>query len=152
MNFPLEPDEAISAPPILEEILGVPIKYVGKNRMDYIVEVQSEGAVRALQPNLALLKTLSTRGLIVTALAHEKGVDFVSRCFFPGVGIDEDPVTGSAHCCLGPYWRKKLGKDELVAKQVSARGGLLKLQIQGERILISGQAVTTLEGQLCESI
>ncbi|MBT3320436.1 MAG: PhzF family phenazine biosynthesis protein [Clostridia bacterium] len=148
MNFPLEREEKTPPPPSLEEILGVPFKYVGKNRMDYLVEVENQETLAQLETDFALLKTVSTRGLIVTALSDEPDVDFVSRCFFPGLGIDEDPVTGSAHCCLGPYWSSKLGKDELTAKQVSARGGLLKLQLLGERILISGRAVTTLSGEL----
>lgn len=150
MNFPAEHEEPTETPAGLAEILGAAFKYVGKNRMDYLVEVEDEDVVKRLQPDFALMKKISTRGLLVTALSEEPDIDFVSRCFFPGYGIDEDPVTGSAHCCLGPYWGSKLKKDKLTAKQVSARGGLLKLQLHDERVLISGQAVTTLSGELCE--
>lgn len=148
LNFPLEPAEGIEAPEILNDCFNVPFKYVGKNRMDYIVEVEDEEVVRSLQPDIALLNTMETRGVIVTATTNEPEVDFVSRFFCPSIGVNEDPVTGSAHCCLGPYWQEKLGKDRFTAKQLSARGGLLKLHILSERILIYGQAVTTLTGEL----
>ncbi|KIL35658.1 oxidoreductase [Cohnella kolymensis] len=148
LDFPLERDNACEAPGFLEEALGVPLKYVGRNRMDYIVEVENQEVVKSLKPKMELLRRLEGRGVIVTSRANDKAVDFVSRCFFPGVGIDEDPVTGSAHCCLGPYWQKRLHKDEFSALQISKRGGVLKLKIEGERIRISGQAVTTLKGRL----
>lgn len=148
LNFPLEPAEEIASPQILKDCFKVPFKYVGKNRMDYIVEVEDEEVVRCLKPDIALLNTMETRGVIVTAKSHEPDVDFVSRFFCPSIGVNEDPVTGSAHCCLGPYWQEKLGKDRFTAKQLSARGGLLKLNVLSERILIYGQAVTTLTGEL----
>ncbi|WP_440947431.1 PhzF family phenazine biosynthesis protein [Methanosarcina sp. T3] len=88
------------------------------------------------------------RGVIVTARAGTGGYDFVSRFFAPEIGVWEDPVTGSAHCCLGPYWQKKLNKDEFVAYQASERGGVLKVKVTGERVLISGKAVTVMEGEL----
>lgn len=116
--------------------------------MDYIVEVEDQKTVKNLQPDLALMKMMTTRGVIVTAAAEEADIDFVSRCFFPALGIDEDPVTGSAHCCLGPYWAKKLGKRELKAKQISERGGELALSVDDERIFIYGQAVTVLKGDI----
>lgn len=150
LDFPLEPDEETEPPRLLRESLGVPFKYAGKNRMDYIVEVEDEAAVKNLQPDLALMKMITTRGVIVTAAADGTGADFVSRCFFPALGIDEDPVTGSAHCCLGPYWAEKLGRRELSARQLSERGGELKLSVQDERILIYGQAVTVIKGELVE--
>lgn len=148
LDFPLEMDEETEAPGLLRESLGVPLIYVGKNRMDYIVEVENESTVKSLEPDLALMKLITSRGVIVTAAADEGGTDFVSRCFFPAIGIDEDPVTGSAHCCMGPYWAKKLGKRELSARQVSERGGEIKLSVLDERILIYGQAVTVLKGEL----
>lgn len=148
LNFPLEPAEGIEAPELLKDCFNVPFKYVGKNRMDFIIEVEDEKVVRCLQPDIALLNTIETRGVIVTARSNEPDVDFVSRFFCPSIGVNEDPVTGSAHCCLGPYWKEKLGKDRFTAKQLSARGGLLKLHILSERILIYGQAVTTLTGEL----
>lgn len=148
LDFPLELDEATDAPSLLRESLGVSFKYVGKNRFDYLVEVEDESTVRNLQPDLALMKMIGPRGVMVTAAADDRDTDFVSRCFFPAIGIDEDPVTGSAHCCMGPYWANKLGKRELDAKQISERGGELRLHVLEERILIYGQAVTVLKGEL----
>jgi predicted PhzF superfamily epimerase YddE/YHI9 len=148
LNFPLEPDEETDIPAMMRESLGVPIKYVGKNRIDYIVEVEDEQTVRNLQPDLALMKSITTRGVLVTAQADDEDTDFVSRCFFPAIGIPEDPVTGSAHCCLGPYWANKLKKLQLNARQVSERGGELRLKVLDERILIYGQAVTVIKGEL----
>lgn len=148
LDFPLERDNVCEPPEFLVEALGVPFKYAGRNRLDYIVEVENEDVVKSLRPNKELLKLLEGRGVIVTGRANDQAIDFVSRCFFPGIGIDEDPVTGSAHCCLGPYWQTRLNKNELSALQVSKRGGVLKLKLEGERIRISGQAVTTLKGYL----
>jgi predicted PhzF superfamily epimerase YddE/YHI9 len=148
MNFPLE-EENETVPPIeLIEGLGIPFKYIGKNRLDYIVEIEDEEAVRKLQPNFNLLKAVKSRGVIVTSPSSRSDIDFVSRCFYPALGVDEDPVTGSAHCCLGPYWQKKLNKNEFTSLQLSKRGGLLKLKIVEDRILISGQAITTLKGEI----
>jgi predicted PhzF superfamily epimerase YddE/YHI9 len=95
-----------------------------------------------------LLKQLPVRGVIVTSLASTPGYDFVSRFFAPGSGIDEDPVTGSAHCCLGPFWRDRLHKDEFLAYQASARGGVIRVRCQGDRVYLGGQAVTVLRGEL----
>lgn len=148
MDFPAEPDEETKAPELLREALGVPLKYIGKNRIDYIVEVDDEQTVKDLQPDINMMKNITTRGVLVTAKADDEDTDFVSRCFFPAIGISEDPVTGSAHCCLGPYWAKKLDKTQLNARQVSERGGELRLKVLGERILIYGQAVTVIKGEL----
>jgi PhzF family phenazine biosynthesis protein len=148
LNFPLELEEKCNAPMFLLDSLGVTPLYVGKNRIDYIVEVASEDIVRALKPDFNLLKQVKSRGVIVTSKADSDAYDFVSRCFYPATGINEDPVTGSAHCCLGPYWQAKLNKSDLTAYQVSQRGGVLNLKIMGNRILISGQAITTLRGML----
>ncbi|WP_010275801.1 PhzF family phenazine biosynthesis protein [Paenibacillus senegalensis] len=152
MNFPLEIEQESVPPSKLTEGLGISFKYIGKNRLDYIVEVEDEEAVRSLQPNFGLWKSVECRGIIVTSRSRRADVDFVSRCFYPAIGVDEDPVTGSAHCCLGPYWQNKLKKNELVAVQLSRREGLLKLKIleDDRRILILGQAVTTLKGKLLE--
>lgn len=153
MNFPLEPPQPCEAPQALIEGLGgFRYRSTGKNRMDYIVEVENEEAVRTLLPNFQLLKTVQARGIIVTAKSDRPDIDFVSRCFYPAVGVDEDPVTGSAHCCLGPYWRDKLGKSELAAMQLSKRQGLLQLKVLKERILIRGQAVLTLKGKLVNEV
>lgn len=148
LDFPLEPASACEPPDSLVKGLGVPFKYIGRNRMDYIVEVENEDTVKSLNPDLSLLKQLEGRGVIVTSRANDEAVDFVSRCFFPAIGIDEDPVTGSAHCCLGPYWQQQLRKSEISALQISKRGGVLKLQLSGDRIRISGQAITTLKGRI----
>ncbi len=152
LDFPSQPIDPISPPvDLLQCLAGVPPVAVGKGawaEANYLVEVASEAVVRSLQPNLALMKTLPAMGVIVTALGTQPEVDFVSRYFAPAVGIDEDPVTGSAHCSLAPYWQAKLGKTHFVAKQVSRREGLLRVQIEGDRVLISGQAVTVLRGTL----
>ena len=148
LNFPAKPETLSDAPPGLAEALGVAPVYVGRNAFDYIVEVESETVVRALTPDHTMLRTLNVRGVMVTARADTAGLDFVSRFFAPGSGIDEDPVTGSAHCCLGPYWAGKLGKTEFTAYQASPRGGLIRVSVIGERVLLQGQAVTILQGQL----
>jgi len=132
----------------LTKALGATPQYVGKNQMDYLLELDSEETVRNLKPDFGLLKTLPVRGVIVTSKATSPDYDFVSRFFAPGVGIDEDPVTGSAHCCLGPFWRDRTGKDDFVAYQASARGGTIKVSCRGERVLLSGQAVLVLRGEI----
>ncbi len=142
LNFPAETESAAEAPKELVTALGVPFKYVGRNRMDYIVEVDSEKTVRELRPDHRTLKEVDTRGVIVTSLSDDPRYDFVSRFFVPGAGIDEDPVTGSAHCCLGPYWAERLGKTAMKAYQASNRGGVLKVTIDGDRVLIGGKAIT----------
>ena len=116
--------------------------------MDYIVQMDSEETVRNLKPNFSLLIQIETRGVIVTAASSSPEFDFVSRFFGPKAGINEDPVTGSAHCCLGPFWQKRLGKDTFTAYQVSERGGLVKVHVDGDRIRLGGQAVTVLRGEL----
>lgn len=148
LNFPVEIASECSAPETLVQALGVDYKYIGKNRMDYIVEVENEEIVRNLKPDFSLLKEVEARGVIVTSASKDPSYDFVSRCFYPAFGIDEDPVTGSAHCCLGPYWMNKLNKSSLNAIQLSARQGTLKLEVGQERIILSGQSVTRLRGQL----
>jgi PhzF family phenazine biosynthesis protein len=148
MDFPATPNEAADAPPQLAQALGIEPVYVGRNKFDYLVEVESEAALRALDPDHSLLRKLSIRGIIVTARASD--YDFVSRFFAPGSGVDEDPVTGSAHCALGPYWAGKLGKTCFRAFQASARGGEVGVRIppEGGRVILSGQAVTVMHGEL----
>jgi PhzF family phenazine biosynthesis protein len=148
MDFPATPESPADAPPALTAALGVPPGYVGRNVFDYLVEVASEDVVRRLAPDLALLKTVEARGVCVTARATTPGFDFVSRFFGPASGIDEDPVTGSAHCCLGPYWSRKLGRPELVGYQASARGGTVRVRNAGERVQLGGQAVTVMRVEL----
>ncbi len=150
LDFPATPDEPAKAPEGLAGALGAAPTYVGRSMYDYLVEVESEGAVRGLRPDFGLLKSLDVRGTIVTARSDSPGCDFVSRFFAPGAGIDEDPVTGSAHCCLGPYWSRRLGGREFVAHQVSARGGRVRVRLAGDRVILGGRAVTVLRGVLIE--
>ena len=148
MNFPAKIEEQAVAPVGLIEALGVPVKYVGKNQFDYLVEVESEEIVRNIKPDFGLLLSVAARGVIVTSLVDSHEYDFVSRFFAPNVGVYEDPVTGSAHCCLSPFWSKRLGKDELVGYQASARGGVVNVRYAGDRVFLGGQAVTVLRGEL----
>lgn len=148
MDFPAEPPDAVSATPVLLRALGVEALYVGKNRFDYLVEVESESILRQIQPDFKLLAEVCDRGVMVTSGTDQTEIDFVSRFFAPAVGVDEDPVTGSAHCCLAPFWSRRLDKDELVGFQASRRGGVVRTRLQGNRVLLSGQAVTVLEGHL----
>ncbi len=145
LDFPLEEAEPISPPQELVDGLKVPFIYVGQNRMDYIVETESEAVLRSLRPDKEMLSKLTNRGVMVTCKSDNDKFDFVSRFFAPALGIDEDPVTGSAHCCLGPYWRRKLGKDEFTAYQASKRGGILQLKVD-DRVYIRGQARTVFSG------
>ena len=146
MDFPAKPEEPAPAPDGLIEALGASPKYIGKNEFDYIVELDSEDTVRRLKPDFTLLEKIPVRGVIVTSRAAD--YDFVSRFFAPASGIPEDPVTGSAHCCLGPFWRERLNKTEFVAYQASARGGVVRVRLEGDRVLLGGQAVTVLRGEL----
>jgi len=148
MDFPVKPEEPAEAPPRLAEALGAAPKYVGRNKFDYLAELESEAVVRGLKPNFSLLSELPVRGVIVTARSETPAFDFVSRFFAPGSGVAEDPVTGSAHCCLGPYWAKYLEKKEFLAYQASARGGVVRVRLNGDRVILGGQAVTTLRGEL----
>lgn len=149
LNFPATLEKRSDPPPGLLESLGVPKPtYVGKNKFDYLVEVESEEAVRALKPDHAGLRKIPVRGVIVTSRSSNGKYDFVSRFFAPGSGIDEDPVTGSAHCCLTPYWAAKLGKQEMVAYQASPRGGSLRVRLNGDRVSLAGRAVTIFRGRL----
>jgi PhzF family phenazine biosynthesis protein len=152
MNFPATPPAATETLPGLTEALGVVARYVGKSRYDYLVEVESEGAVRALTPDFGKLKALPVRGIMVTSAADDDAFDFVSRFFAPGAGVDEDPVTGSAHCSLGPYWAERLGKDTLVAYQASARGGIVRVRLADDRVYLAGHAVTVLRGELAGEV
>ncbi len=148
LDFPLTPAEKAEAPPGLLLALGTSALYVGRNRFDYLVEVDSEAALRGIAPDFKALSTVPVRGIIVTSRAANPRFDFVSRFFAPAAGVDEDPVTGSAHCCLGDYWSKRLGKNELVAFQASARGGVVKVRVTKDRAILGGQAVTVAKGEL----
>jgi PhzF family phenazine biosynthesis protein len=148
LDFPAEPASPVAAPERLLGALGVEPVNVGRNRMDIIVEVASEAIVRGAQPDMGILGTVPTRGVIVTSRSAAPDYDFVSRFFAPAAGIPEDPVTGSAHCCLAPYWAERLGKDELVGYQASARGGIVRVRLAGDRVKLLGQAVTVIRGEL----
>lgn len=148
LDFPATPEEPATPPDDLAKALGVSPKYVGQNQEDYLVEVSIEETVRGIKPDFGLLRQVTDRGVIVTSLSRSRGYDFISRFFAPAVGIDEDPVTGSAHCCLGPFWGKRLGRKELVGYQASPRGGTVRVRVGEERVYLGGQAVTILRGEL----
>jgi PhzF family phenazine biosynthesis protein len=148
MDFPALIALPVARPDGLAAALGVPLRCVSKNKFDYVVELESEQVVRDLQPDMAALKKLDARAISVTCGSESPAFDFVSRVFGPRVGVDEDPVTGSAHCSLGPYWSKRLGKTEMVAFQASARGGTVRVRLDGDRVILGGQAVTVLRGEL----
>jgi PhzF family phenazine biosynthesis protein len=150
MDFPAEPAQPLLPPEELASALGAEPLWTGKNRFDYLVELDSEATVRRLAPDLGALERIEARGFIVTSRSEsgEGEADFVSRFFAPAAGVPEDPVTGSAHCCLGPFWAERLGKDELVGYQSSARGGVVRVRPQGGRVKLSGQAVTVIRVEL----
>ncbi|MFP5271330.1 PhzF family phenazine biosynthesis protein [Coleofasciculus sp.] len=150
LDFPVNHSQPTTAPPELTQALGVPIKAVLQNSLGYLVEVESEAMVRQVQPNFGLLKTLPISDVIVTSQTDAGSeYDFVSRFFAPGLGIDEDPVTGAAHCCLAPFWRFRIGQDEFLAYQASRRGGVVKVQYTGsDRVILAGLAVTVMRGDL----
>lgn len=148
MDFPAKPEEPAPEPAGLAKALGVKIEYLGRNQFDYLIEVASEEIVGTLRPEFTLLGTLPIRGVIVTSLSSSREYDFVSRFFAPRVGVNEDPVTGSAHCCLGPFWANRLRKNEFLAYQASSRGGVIRVRVTGPRVVLGGQAVTVLRGEL----
>lgn len=148
LDFPSEVETQSDAPAELARALGAEPRYVGRNRMDYLVEVDDEETVRSLSPDMTMLRRIEARGVIVTSRASSAGFDFVSRFFGPAAGIDEDPVTGSSHCCLGPYWAAKLGKHAMTGYQASVRGGVVRVLLAGDRVRISGQAVTVMRAEL----
>lgn len=148
MDFPSCPPTQRTPPPELVVGLKVELKYTGANCSDLLAEVASEQVLRDLVPDLPRLGLLAVRGVIVTARSEMPGVDFVSRFFAPASGIPEDPVTGSAHCCLGPYWAERLGKTYLTGYQASRRGGTVKVKVLADRIELGGQAVLVASGKL----
>lgn len=146
LNFPAELVSESDYPAELIEALHIDPIFVGRNRFDYFIEIESEDVLKKLRPNFSLLGTVQTRGINVTSKSKE--FDFISRCFFPAVEVNEDPVTGSAHCGLAPYWSKKLNKTEMYAYQASARGGIINIELQQGRVLMAGQAVTVMKCEL----
>lgn len=149
LDFPAKLVAPAEAPAELLPALGVAhAAFVGKNVFDYLVEVDSEATLRALDPDHSMLRKLPVRGVIVTAPSASPEFDFVSRFFAPGSGVDEDPVTGSSHCALAPYWGRRLGKTSMTAFQASARGGVVRTRLAGDRVILGGQAVTVMTAEL----
>ncbi|MEV0000490.1 PhzF family phenazine biosynthesis protein [Streptomyces sp. NPDC050848] len=153
MDFPTSSLTPVEASAGLEKALGAEIVSVHDTAAhigDLVVELRDEAAVRALTPDLAALAAFSERGVVVTAAAEqpERGYDFVSRAFFPRLGIDEDPVTGSAHTALAPFWSARFGRDDLTGFQGGARTGIVRTRLRGDRTLLTGDAVTVIEGEL----
>jgi len=149
LDFPATPAEAAQAPAGLVEALGVQPSWIGRSKFDKFLVVEAEEIVRSLKPDFARLRTIAgMRGVIVTSASSDSRYDFISRYFAPGAGIDEDPVTGSAHCCLAPYWAERLGKRELTGFQASSRGGVVRVRLSGDRVLLGGKAVTVTKGEI----
>ena len=141
MDFPAKQCEPAPVPDGLSEALGCEVPTCGLNGMDYLVEVADETTLRGLKPNFTALGALPVRGVIVTCRSDGKPYDFLSRFFAPAAGVNEDPVTGSAHCALGPFWQAKLGKSDFTAYQASERGGIVNLGVRDDRVILRGQAV-----------
>ena len=148
LDLPATPVSLCEPPPTLIEAIGTSATFVGRSKFDYLVEVSCERVVREADPDLGTLARLDARGVILTARSDSPEFDLVSRFFAPGSGIDEDPVTGSTHCALGPYWQSRLGKGKFAARQLSARGGELRVRVDGDRVRIAGQAVTVMRATL----
>jgi PhzF family phenazine biosynthesis protein len=149
LDFPAKVAARVEAPPELLPALGLArANFTSRNAFDYLIEVDSEETVRALTPNFSVLRKLPVRGVIVTSRSSSAEFDFVSRFFAPGAGVDEDPVTGSAHTALGPYWAEILGKSDLTAYQASPRGGVVRVGVRGSRVILGGQALTVMAGEL----
>jgi PhzF family phenazine biosynthesis protein len=150
LDFPVKPEVGAAAPAGLLEALGVTAQYVGRSQFDYLVKVESEAVLRSVTPDFQRLAKVPVRGIIVTSESSDPRFDFVSRFFAPASGIDEDPVTGSAHCCLGDFWRKRLGKNEFLAYQASARGGVIAVRVTNDRAHLGGRAVIVAKGELVQ--
>jgi PhzF family phenazine biosynthesis protein len=148
LDFPLVREEPADAPAGLVEALGVTPRYVGRCRFAHLIELSADEEVRQAQPDFPRLARLPISSVILTSRSTNPRFDFVSRFFAPGAGIDEDPVTGSAHCCLADFWRKRLGKDTFLAYQASRRGGVVRARAGAERVSLGGQAVTVSRGEL----
>ena len=148
LDFPATPATPAPAPPGLAAALAGAPRWIGRSKFDYLVELDTEDTVRRLQPDFSALECVEARGVIVTSRATTPGYDFVSRFFAPRAGVREDPVTGSAHCALTPFWNERLHKQEMTAYQASARGGVIRVRLAGSRVTLGGQAVTVLRGQL----
>jgi PhzF family phenazine biosynthesis protein len=149
LDFPSTPPAETTTDLDLLAALGVGlVPYFGRSQFDVVMQLDSAEAVRAVRPDFRKLGAIKTRGVIVTATSDDPKYDFVSRFFGPQVGIDEDPVTGSAHCALAPYWAAKIGRQELIGFQASSRGGVVRVRLNGDRVILGGHAITVLEGHL----
>ena len=149
MDFPATPPVENEPPPRLGEVFGLEPVWTGRSRFDLFVEAPDEATIRSLDPDYASVAALGARGVIVTARADAgNAYDFISRFFAPGSGVPEDPVTGSAHCALAPYWAVKFGRDSLTGYQASKRGGFVGVHVVGDRVELTGRAVTVLRGSL----
>lgn len=148
LDFPAMPAASCEAPPYLLDAFRASGAPAFRSQFDYMVVLEKPAKLRELKPDTRLLKAIECRGVIVTSPSDEPGVDFLSRFFAPGVGVDEDPVTGSAHCTLAPYWAQRLGRSKLVGRQISHRGGTVQVEAAGERVRLGGQAVTVVKGTI----
>ncbi|MEZ4412228.1 MAG: PhzF family phenazine biosynthesis protein [Gemmatimonadales bacterium] len=148
LDFPATPAVPAPAPAGMAAALGCTPVAVTKSAYDYLIEVATEAEVRALEPDFRALRVVNARGVIVTAVGDNGKYDFVSRFFGPAVGINEDPVTGSAHCVMGPYWQERLERSSFLAYQASPRGGEVRVEVRGSRVQLGGKAVTVSRGEL----
>lgn len=148
LDFPATPITSAEPSRELCEALGINASFQGASKFDDLVLVASEDILRSIRPDFPGLRTLPSRGVIVTSRSNDPRFDFVSRFFAPNAGIDEDPVTGSAHCALGPFWSERLGKTQMTAYQASERGGIVHVRIAGDRVILGGTAVTVFRGVL----
>jgi PhzF family phenazine biosynthesis protein len=150
LDFPATPISPADPSDELCLALGVTPSFAGQSKYDQLIVVESEQILRSLQPDFSQLRRIPMRGVIVTSASDDPRFDFVSRFFAPGAGVDEDPVTGSAHCCLGPYWSERLGRTKMTAFQASVRGGIVRVRVAGDRVFLGGQAVTIFRGVLID--
>lgn len=148
IDLPADAGSPVAAPGDLLRALGVEAVYAEKTRFDYLIEVETETVLREMKPDFTLLASVPTRGVIVTCKSTTPGYDFISRFFAPRHGIPEDPVTGSAHCALGPFWAERMGKNQLTAYQASPRGGVMVVVPMGDRVFLRGEAITVFKGTL----
>ena len=148
LDFPATPPRPVPTPEHLVEGLKVTPRWVGRSCFDVVAELENAEQVRRLKPDLEILARIEARGIIVTAAGDQPGIDFVSRFFGPAAGVPEDPVTGSAHCALAPFWADRLGRTSLTGYQASQRGGLVRGEHRGDRVVLGGKAVTVLKGKL----
>jgi PhzF family phenazine biosynthesis protein len=148
MDFPADESIEAMAPEALVRAVGTAPMYTGKGKVGFLFEYRSEAEVLALAPDFRAMARASERPVIATARGTSGKGDFISRFFAPTLGVDEDPVTGAAHCCLAPHWEKRLGRKGLLGYQASARGGEMRVLVEGERVFLTGQAVTVMRGEL----